>query len=150
MVAGVVTLTAAQAGAATSQCASAETERALKVRQLQTELMVAALTCARHPTLDIPGYYNRFVRRFGDDLLRNAKVLKGHFRRTHGAGHGKAFDSFVTELANDASMRSLSENNYCAGTVPRFQEVLAVAPGALEDYAQQSVTTGGVDLCAAR
>ncbi len=137
--AGLAGALSAPAMAAT--CESGMDEGALKLRQLQVELMVAALTCARHPTLDMSDHYNAFVRRFGDVLTRNASVLREHLRSE------RALDRFMTELANEASMRSLGQQDVCAQALPRFEEVLRLDGGGLQAYAERTVRT---TACAAR
>lgn len=110
-----------------SSCSTPAEARAAKVRQLQTELMVAALKCNGHPTLDIPAKYNSFVSSNNSHLSKNADVLRGYFTRTYGKGSGKRFDSFITSMANDASMRSLNVSGYCESMDP-------ILTGALETH----------------
>lgn len=62
-------------------CYTAEEVRAAQVRQLQTDLMVATLSCMSHTNLGLRERYTDFIGRFGGTLHTNAEVLRGHFRR---------------------------------------------------------------------
>ena len=87
--------------------------RAASVRMLQSELMVAALGCHGDLRATLITDYNRFVRKFSPALLQSADTLRGHFRKTYGATHRIRFDSFLTHLANRASLNSIREAKYC-------------------------------------
>lgn len=109
------------------------------VRQLQTELMVAALKCAGHPA-DLAGRYNTFIRKFGGEIGNNAEVLRGYFKRSYGGGHARKMDAYVTSLANDAVMRTIGETSFCENTAQVFDKVLAVESKDLEHFATTAVT----------
>jgi len=87
--------------------------RAASVRMLQSELMVAALGCHGDLRATLVADYNHFVRQFSPDLIHSANTLRGHFRETYGATHRVRFDSFLTHLANLASLNSIREATYC-------------------------------------
>lgn len=128
-------------GGAEAACYSAPEYRAARVRQLQTELMVAALSCARHPELALRTKYNEFVNRFGPHLADNATVLRGHFARHYGKRREREFDSYITSLANEASMRALAVDDYCRAVAPMFDRVLRLEEPQLEAFAAD-VTAG--------
>jgi len=108
---GLSVLTFGWRPAAADRAPSPVEAEAMALRGLQTEFMVAALQCryAADPTL--APLYNDFVRRFGKELIVNARVLRGFFRRTYGNAHQKRFDGWLTGLANAAALR---------GTRPEF------------------------------
>ena len=134
---------------ANAVCYSPREYRASQVRQLQAELMVAALSCSRHPQLEFPHKYNAFVRRFGPDLKENAEVLRGHFGRHYGTRREAAFDAFITRLANEASSRAMAVEDYCRASAPLFDKVLALGTGDLESFAAGAVAkVRGVEVCA--
>lgn len=144
LVAIVVPVTSANA-----VCYSPREYRASQVRQLQAELMVAALSCSRHPQLEFPKKYNAFVRKFGADLVENAKVLRGHFGRHYGPRREAAFDAFITRLANEASSRAVAVEDYCRASAPLFEKVLAIGTGDLERFAVGAVAQArDVEVCA--
>jgi len=106
--------------AASPVCVSSAEKEALDIRVLQTELMVAALSCQQHQE------YNQFISSFQPMLKDNGKTLKILFRKTHGAGSKRALNTFVTGLANKASMASMKAwDGYCASTSALFKEALA-------------------------
>lgn len=93
---------------------------AVNVRILQSEMMVAALTC------NMRNRYNTVVVRYQGELVSHAKVLKKMFRRDHGARAQSELDGFVTQLANDASIRSIRERQtFCANATKMFSTILA-------------------------
>ncbi len=93
---------------------------AVNVRILQSEMMVAALTC------DMRNKYNTVVVRYQGELVSHARVLKKMFRRDHGPSAQKALDGFVTQLANDASIRSIhTRQEFCVNADEMFTTILA-------------------------
>ncbi|MBF0391853.1 MAG: heme utilization protein [Alphaproteobacteria bacterium] len=134
------------AGAANAAACYTPTEaRAAQLRQLQTELMVAALQCSSRSDLDLAAHYNTFVRRFGGSLTENAKTLRGHFVR-QGGGQGR-FDSFITSLANQASMKALNTPEFCDAVKPLFDKTLAQSPSGIEAFAVETVGAGDYAVC---
>ncbi len=109
-----------------ANCAGPAEEAAVYVRVLQSDLMVAALTCnARH-------HYNAFATRFQPELIRHGQALNGFFSRLYGARAEQKLNGFVTYLANDASMRSLAiGGDYCRRANAVFDTVLALDPSEL-------------------
>jgi hypothetical protein len=90
---------------------------ALNTRVLQTELMVAALTC------DQKDNYNAFAVQFRQTLIKHGKNLRAMFRRTYGGTANRELNSFVTRLANRASERSMTlSQGYCEFTQKLFIE----------------------------
>lgn len=81
-------------------CAHPLEHIALNSRVLQTELMVAALSCGNRPL------YNAFVSKFRGDLVNQGRSLRSFFQRHHGGGGGDNLNRFITRLANEASQRS--------------------------------------------
>lgn len=109
------------AGAAQAACATGVEAGtvAKSVRTLQSDMMVAALSCEQRDL------YNGFVTRYRQDLVRNGKALKLHFKRAHSGGHSQALNSFVTELANDAAIRHARTGSaYCTASREMMLELL--------------------------
>jgi hypothetical protein len=109
------------AGPAIAQsCVPASERAAFDVRALQSQLMVAALTCNRDAD------YNAFVRKFQRDLAGSYNTIQGHFRRTAGGGHQRALDGFITQLANEQSQDGIRQGSqFCPNVTPLFQVALA-------------------------
>jgi hypothetical protein len=123
---------AAQAQAAGSMCPMGNGLSARQVRLLQTELMVAALTCRSSAKLDLDGKYGSFARKFGTDLKRHSDALRDEFK-----GNAARLDRYVTGIANASSDVSLANPAYCEQVGPLFDAVLAVKPGALHEFAAE-------------
>jgi len=106
-----------------------------QVRLLQTELMVAALTCRHHAGLGLDSKYNAFVQKYNQRLGHHINVLRGHFKREYGNGFERQYDRFSTDLANQASQRAQGGGSYCANSAWLFDEVLDMPVGELESFA---------------
>ncbi|MFM2130154.1 MAG: hypothetical protein RL477_1700 [Pseudomonadota bacterium] len=111
---------AAPAGAQQVASLSLPEQEAFAFRRLQSELMVAALSCndPRHREA-----YNIFIYRFRAALGDNARVLKAYFKRAYGAGGPRKLDDFMTSLANDASLASMGDPRFCRNSLTRFEAV---------------------------
>ena len=102
-----------------AKCASSQDLAALEVRVLQTELMVAALTCGQQDK------YNTFVKTYQSELVKQGRALRALFKRVYGSAHKKRLNGFVTKLANDSSQRSNgARQGYCMLATELFNEAL--------------------------
>jgi hypothetical protein len=121
------------AGAASAQGvpANAREQAAFDVRFLQTEFMVATLSCGRP---EFERHYNLFVARFGAPLKRHGDVLKAHFAREYGKQGLNKLDSFATKLANEASLRSMQQVTFCQDTGLVMERIAAVEPASLDNF----------------
>jgi hypothetical protein len=98
------------------------TERtAMEVRALQSQLMVAALSCGK------TDQYNAFVTRYQRDLGDAYKAVTAHFKRVHGNVQGqKQLDNYITQLANAQSQDGIDQGStFCPNVTPLFQQALA-------------------------
>jgi hypothetical protein len=126
---------AAPVGTAVAEPASALTakeQEAVAFRRLQSELMVAALSCHDSRFTD---QYNIFVTRFRPALSDNARVLKTYFKRQHGPMATRRLDAFITGLANDASLASMGDANFCTNALARIEAI---------NYTDQGQTAGRI------
>jgi hypothetical protein len=90
---------AAAALAATPQCLSPDDIEAEQAIRYQTELMVLSDTCGAQT-------YTHFARRNRDALVDYQHQVIERFRRS-GTPHAEArFDSYMTKLANEVSLRA--------------------------------------------
>src|SRR3546814_4422954 len=97
---------------------------------LQTELVVAALSCNERTR------YNAFVNKFKGELGDRGKALKAFFNRAHGKDATRRLNAFVTELANEASQRTIAyQGDFCGDAVQRFEAVLKLQPAELPTFA---------------
>ena len=127
-----------------SVCASAKDRAALETRMLQTELVVAALSCNER------GRYNTFVNRFKGEIGAGGKGLKSFFQRAYGKGADSKLNAFVTELANEASQRTIAyQGDYCGDAIKRFDTVLQLQPQEFSEFAakQSFASLHGYDSC---
>ncbi|HUJ45738.1 MAG TPA: hypothetical protein VLV55_01295 [Rhizomicrobium sp.] len=99
-------------GQAFAGCANREDRMAMRVAALQQELMVAALTCHETPL------YNAFVISYRGELQASDDALKSYFQHTAGVAE---YHAFKTRLANEDSMRSIHDANYCYETGAAFE-----------------------------
>jgi hypothetical protein len=91
------------ADAATRSCfrhAEAVADQAIRYT---TEIMVISDTC-RNPT------YERFAQRNRLELVNFQNLLKEHFRRSSGRGAQAKLDTFMTHIANEAALRTGTQN----------------------------------------
>jgi hypothetical protein len=108
-------------------CAAPKDMTALNTRVLQTELMVAALTCGEHEK------YNRFVNSYQKVLIDQSGTLRKLFDRTYGSSGTFRLNQFVTRLANDASHNTnYVRDGYCNSAGQLFDEVLSTSPSEFE------------------
>jgi len=130
----------AQAG----PCAYPGESSALQARVLQTELMVAALTCNQKDK------YNAFVRKFNDELTGLGGNLKAYFVRTRGGRANRDLNELVTNLANEASQRSLRhQTNFCSESIQLFDALLKMEPKGLATFAasRPHADSHGIESC---
>ena len=125
-------------------CVRPNEEAALTARILQTELMVAALSCGQQPQ------YNAFVIKFRDDLVSRGHALKSLFKRVHGAQADRLLATFVTRLANEASEKSRESANFCGEAYTFFATAMETPAGDFEKLAETRNTTveHGFSVCA--
>ena len=100
-------------------CAKPEEMDAIRVRALQTELMMAGLSCNGKK------HYNRFVKQNRSELKHYAKSLRGYFERNFSGNAETEMDAFITKLANDSSKRSLKNGakSFCSDANTLFKTV---------------------------
>jgi hypothetical protein len=114
-----------------AQPLNAREQAALDVRYLQTELMVAALSCGRP---EFHQRYNTFVAKFGKSLKRHGSVMKSYFTREYGKQGTVQMDRYVTRLANEASLRSMQQVSFCQDSGTLFERVTAIDTRSLESF----------------
>jgi hypothetical protein len=111
-------------------CASDEEARGFILRHLQSQLMVAALSCNQKEA------YNTFVRNFVVDLSAGGRALIAYFNRV--GGGTPALNKHVTDLANAAGLSRASDPGFCAATWRVFWD-LQQRPEMLAEIAGQNV-----------
>ncbi len=141
---GLIVGTMGATPALAAVCASPRDKLALEARVLQTELVVAALSCNERTR------YNSFVTRFKDELKTRGGDLQSFFGRAHGKDATRRLNAFVTELANEASQRTIAyQGDYCGDAVKRFDMVLKLTPKEFGEFAaaQNTAALHGYEVC---
>ena len=141
-------MTAAAAGFSPAQAfenlTQAERE-ALTVRHLQSDMMVAALSC------QMRGEYNETVTRFQDELVRHGANLRALFRRTYGSGAERELNSYITRLANESSTRRIAAGaSYCGEAAGQFARLDALSQTQLAAFSIGEVSVAAVPAAGPR
>ncbi len=132
-------LTAASAWA--DPCTGPVEQIAFNTRALQTELMVAALSCGNRI------HYNAFVIKYQGDLIKHGRSLQSFFQRKHGAAGRKNLNTFITRLANEASQRSsITHAAFCTNSSLLLNRLLSSRSVRLEKLLESSTTTPSHDI----
>lgn len=125
--AAALALFTASAASAASSCVTAKDEAALQTRLIQTELMVAALTCKKNPQ------YNEFVTRHQKELMKTHTALRAFFKKRGGE---EELNSFITRLANDSSKRSIANvKAFCANSATMYDGALSADVSGFTSFA---------------
>jgi len=141
VVGGLMAAVVATGAVAAQSCIRSEEKLSIEVRALQTELMVAALSCnASHE-------YNNFVLRFRPVLTRHGKTLTQYFDRLYGSAAEREVTRYVTGLANRSSLQSVADlNKFCDTTLDTLRTVNGVAPADFDAFAFTRQSSLGPDL----
>ena len=116
-------------------CVQPAEKAAFDIRALQSQLMVAALSCQQDQQ------YNTFVRQYSSELGGAYRGIQTHYRRTAGARGQTSLDGYITSLANAQSQDGIRQgSNFCANVLPLFAAALAAPKSAegLATVAQQN------------
>ena len=128
-------------------CFTPDEAKAAKFRAMQQDFNVAALNCQsvdpNDPTPSIRDRYNNFVGLFGGTLQDNARTLKAHFSRS-----GGNFDRWMTQVANDAGQRVMSDTEFCQRAADNLDKALALPSHELENFADGVTPASYVPSCA--
>lgn len=132
LLAGVSALVMFPVIASAQVCVQPAEKIGFDIRALQSQLMVAALSC------NMQDDYNAFVRKYQTDVATAFRGVAGHFRRTAGAQHQRELDQYITQLANGQSQMSISRGSFfCREQAPLFQVAMTATSAA--DLARISV-----------
>ena len=92
---------------------------ALSVRTLQSDLMVAGLSCNQR------ALYNGFATNFRPPLRDHGTALRNYFISLHGDAATSELNTYVTGLANYAAVRHAQDaGEYCSGTERAFRALM--------------------------
>ncbi|MBM3526016.1 MAG: hypothetical protein FJX57_23960 [Alphaproteobacteria bacterium] len=134
---------------AASRCLTPQEKTAFQVRMLQTELMVATLTCRGMSKHDFSKQYGSFVETHRAGLRSHSEVFQGHFKRSYGGGGATQMDRYVTSLANDYSRSSMmGQGAFCDQQGPLFEKAAAVQPKDLAGFANERAAGRSIGVAA--
>jgi hypothetical protein len=129
---------------AAARCAEPQDMTALQIAALQQQLMVAALTC--HDVAD----YNRFVISHQPELQASDRALLRFFQRSGAQKGDDGYNAYKTKLANDSSLRSIRDGQFCPSADATFTDARAFKGSLAELVAQRSSRIAtGYALCMA-
>jgi hypothetical protein len=133
---------AAWAAAATPQCLRANEVEADQAIRFQTEIMVVSDTCGAQT-------YTRFARRNRDALVQYQHELVERFRRSGSAHAQERLDSYLTQLANEESLRLGAEPvaEMCRNAQPLLATADTLAGDEFRRYVAQRAAHTNDRLC---
>jgi hypothetical protein len=130
---------------AANNCAYEKEKTALDSRALQSQLMVAALSCGKQEN------YNSFVKKFKTELISQKPELEGYFSRQYKSQSASQMNRFMTALANESSKRSLKMDSaeFCKTASGLFDELNKIKPAKLYQVAsnKQISSLHGIRSC---
>lgn len=140
-------LAAGPAFAVPSTCARDTDKTAFDTEALKSELMVTALTCKEQDR------YNAFMHVYLPSVAGEEKDLTAYFKRAYGRQYQKAYDDYISNLANVQSADALKMGTaFCDTYGAMFDEVLSLQSGTeLAEYAHSKALVQPVtfEACAA-
>ena len=100
-------------------CAQPNEMQAIRVRALQTELMIAGLSCNGQ------AHYNYFITNYQLQLKTYADAMRSYFKRSYGPTAELEMNEFVTQLANESATRSIKKGakTFCNNARAWFEKV---------------------------
>ncbi|WP_431284009.1 hypothetical protein ACQW02_04180 [Humitalea sp. 24SJ18S-53] len=114
LIAGLVAASIA-APAVAQSCMPAAQRAAFDMRALQSQLMVAALSCDKYTE------YGQFMNRNQTELRTTLTTIRTYYR-----GNSTAVDNYITTLANTHSQEGIRQgSHFCRDVGALFQEALA-------------------------
>jgi hypothetical protein len=117
-------------------CAITSVEASVKVRELQSILMVGALQCRAVASSTVIADYNRFIAAHKVALANHNNALRSYFMRASVQTGATAFDQFATRLAN-AHAQAASSAGFCTMIAQVVQTAADIPSEQLPDFAGQ-------------
>ena len=114
---------------AQAHCSSAADQSAFEIGALKSELSVLAVGCADEED------YNQFVTRDRAELVKEDAVVNAWFKKTYGKAAQAKYDSYITLLANEQSVKGQHEgSDFCPRLKPVFSEAAVVPLNLLPQF----------------
>jgi len=104
---------------------------AFDIEGLKSELMVTALVCKDQAR------YNDFMGRYKPELANEERALGAYFKRVNGRASQKAYDDYISNLANVQEQDGLKAGTaFCDNLPDLFDEVMALhSADELDEFA---------------
>jgi len=136
------TKTHGSTGPAGDQCAFASDRTAFDIEGLKSQLMVTALACKQQDK------YNEFMARYKPDVAREEADLGAYFKRAYGRQYQKAYDDYISNLANVQEQDGLKAGtSFCENLTDLFDEVMSLHDSSeLHDFANSKAIVQPVDF----
>ena len=108
---------------------------AFDIEGLKSELMVTALACKQQDK------YNAFMSRYQPDVAREERNLASFFKRSYGRQSQKAYDEYITNLADVQEQDGLKGGTALCSNLPAmFDEVMSLHDSSeLHDFTNSKV-----------
>ncbi len=111
----------ASAGLPAPACEFPADRTAFDIEGLKSQLMVTALACKQQDK------YNAFMTRYQPDVAREERNLASYFRRSYGKQSQKAYDEYITNLADVQEQDGLKGGTALCSNLPAmFDEVMSL------------------------
>lgn len=120
---------------------------AFDIEGLKSELMVTALACHQQEQ------YNAFMSRYQPTVAEQEHALNAYFKRSYGRTSQKAYDDYISNLANIQEQDGLKAGTaFCDNLATMFSEVMSLHDSSeLHDYVNSKTIAQPVtfETCAA-
>ena len=94
---------------------------AFDIEGLKSELMVTALACQQQEK------YNAFMTRYQPTVAEQEHALNAYFKRAYGKAAQKAYDDYISNLANIQEQDGLKAGTaFCENLANMFNEVMSL------------------------
>jgi hypothetical protein len=94
---------------------------AFDIEGLKSQLMVTALACQQQEK------YNAFMARYQPTVAQQEHALNAYFKRAYGRAAQKAYDDYISNLANIQEQDGLKAGTaFCANLANMFSEVMSL------------------------
>jgi hypothetical protein len=108
-------------GASAPVCEYPADRTAFDIEGLKSELMVTALACHENDK------YNAFMTRYQPTVAQQEHALNAYFKRAYGRDAQKAYDGYITNLADIQEQDGLKAGTaFCANLANMFNEVMSL------------------------
>jgi hypothetical protein len=120
---------------------------AFDIEGLKSELMVTALACKQQDR------YNEFMTRYQPTVAAEEHNLNAYFKRSYGRSAQKAYDDYISNLANIQEQDGLKAGTaFCDNLATMFSEVMSLHDSSeLHDFANSKTIAQPVtfEMCTA-